>query len=171
MQKPIHKAPAKQRGIFAVWAAEVLVAGILLLLGAITMFDSARIGAGWDHGPEAGYFPFYIGLIIAVSSIVIIISSIRKRADMAEAFVEHDQLKRVLMVFLPTVVYTVAIYFIGIYVSSAILITAFMRWQGKYSWLRSLLVGLGFVAFMFPVFEIWFQVELPKGPLEALFGY
>jgi hypothetical protein len=56
-------------------------------------------------------------------------------------------------------------------VASAIFIAAFMRFIGKFGWLKSVLVGLGISGTLFWIFEIMFQVPLPKGPLEALFGY
>jgi hypothetical protein len=75
------------------------------------------------------------------------------------------------MVLLPTAVYVLAIQLTGIYVASAIFIAAFMRVMDKYSWLKAVLVGVGVSITMFWMFEVQFMVPLPKGPLEALFGY
>jgi hypothetical protein len=46
-----------------------------------------------------------------------------------------------------------------------------MRLMDKYSWLKTLAVSIGLNAVLFWLFEIQFLVPLPKGPLEALFGY
>jgi uncharacterized membrane protein (DUF4010 family) len=64
-----------------------------------------------------------------------------------------------------------AIQLIGIYAASAIFIAAFMRVMDKYSWLKTAAVGAGVSVTMFWMFEVWFMVPLPKGPIEALFGY
>jgi len=97
------------------------------------------------------------------------------REEGGEAFVSRGQLRMVLTVLIPTVVYVILIdnpwYPLGIYVPSAIFIAAFMRFLGKYGWLRTALVSLGVMLVFFMMFEIWFQVPLPKGPLEAAFGY
>ena len=71
----------------------------------------------------------------------------------------------------PTVVYVALIVLIGLYVASAIYIGTFMLWQGKYKWPATLAVSLGVPIATFLMFEIWFLVPLPKGPLEHLLGY
>src|SRR5438309_2188334 len=59
------------RPAFRQKSAEMAVAAFIFLLGAIVIYDSARLGARWgDDGPQAGYFPFYIGLILCASSAV-----------------------------------------------------------------------------------------------------
>jgi Na+/proline symporter len=77
----------------------------------------------------------------------------------------------VFAIFLPTLVYLAVMQFVGLYVSSAIFIAVFMRWQGKFSLVKSCLTGLIVSVVLFAMFEIWFNVPLLKGPLEAAFGY
>ncbi len=59
---------------------------------------------------------------------------------------------------------------LGIYVPSAMFIAAFMRILGKYRWINVVAVSVGTMVAFFLMFEIWFQVPLPKGPLEAALG-
>jgi putative tricarboxylic transport membrane protein len=59
----------------------------------------------------------------------------------------------------------------GIYVASALLIGLFMKWFGRYGWPLVLLVSIGVPVATFLVFERWFLVPLPKGPLEDFLGY
>jgi len=48
---------------------ELAVAGFLFAIALLVITDSLRVGIGWaDDGPRAGYFPFYIGLLLAGSS-------------------------------------------------------------------------------------------------------
>jgi len=134
------------------------------------MWDSYRIGAKWgDDGPQSGYFPFYIGLLMCFATLANLLSALRTRRS--TSFVSKPKLKLVLAIFFPTLVYLVVMQFVGLYVSSAIFIAIFMRWQGKFSWLKSILTGLGTSMVLFAMFEIWFKVPLYKGPLEAAFGY
>jgi hypothetical protein len=102
---------------------------------------------------------------------VVALKSLFGRDRKREIFVSWDRFKPVLLVLLPTAVYVLAIQFVGIYVASAVFIAAFMRVMDKYSWLKTLLVSIGVNAMLFWMFEIQFMVPLPKGPLEALFGY
>ena len=151
---------------------DLVVAVIIFLLGALVVFDSHRLGSGWaDDGPQAGYFPFYIGLLICISSVVVGVQAALRLARSTEIFVQREQLKQVMVILLPTTAYVLGVQFIGIYVASAVFIGLFMRLFGKYTWLRSAVVGLAVSISSFVLFEIWFTIPLPKGPLEALLGY
>jgi putative tricarboxylic transport membrane protein len=135
------------------------------------MYDSARLGARWaEDGPQAGYFPFYIGLLVGLSAVVNFAMALVNRRDAERDFVELDKLKLVLAVLVPTGIYVAVIGWTGIYVSSAIFIAFFMRWLGKYPWWKVVAVSIGTMVVFFLIFESWFKVPLPKGPLENLLG-
>ena len=148
---------------------EMVVAAVTFLLGAMVIYDSVRIGAGWgDEGPKAGYFPFYIGLLICAASLVNFVMGLRDKSG--DSFVSRTQARDVLKVLVPMVVYVFFIKFLGLYLASAIYIAFFMRWVGKYSWGKVAAVSLGVSIGFFLVFELWFKVPIIKGPLEALLG-
>jgi putative tricarboxylic transport membrane protein len=152
-------------------AAEIGVAALFFALGALVIYDSQRLGAGWaEDGPRPGYFPFYVGLIICVSALINVARALLVPAAKNKAFVEVGQLKMVLTVLIPTAIYVGAVTWIGIYVSSTVFIAFFMRWLGKYAWWKAAAVSLGASVVFFLIFEKWFQVPLPKGPLERLLG-
>jgi putative tricarboxylic transport membrane protein len=139
---------------------DIVVALIFFALGALVMWDSARLGSKWgSDGPEAGYFPFYIGLIICVSSLVNAIRGFLGKDIKELSFVSTTSLKMVLTVFIPTLIYVVLI------------IAAFMMILGKYKWLKTAIVSISVVVVFFVMFEVWFKVPLPKGPLEAALGF
>lgn len=149
--------------------AESVVAAGFFALGAIVIFDSVRLGFGWsEDGPQAGYFPFYIGAIICVSALINLVAGLAVPREKNRSFVEVDQLKLVLSVLVPTAVYVGLIGWIGIYVASTVFVALFMRWLGKYTWWKVAAVSVGNSVVFFLIFEIWFRIPLPKGPLEAL---
>ena len=151
--------------------AEIVVAGFIFLLGAIVIYDSVRLGARWgDDGPQAGYFPFYIGLILCASSAVNLVLAMLNRRDKDRTFVEVGQLKLVLTVLIPSAIYVALIGWTGIYLASAVFVAFFMRWLGKYPWWKVAAVSIGNSNAFFVIFEVWFKVPLPKGPLETLLG-
>lgn len=147
---------------------EVVVAAVTLAIGLVTAFESWRLGARWtDDGPGAGYFPFYIGLVISFASAGLLLKGLRLRASGdAGIFVDRASVRRVLQVLLPAALYVLAVQFVGFYVASALYIAGFMAILGKYTWLRSLLVGAFVSAFFFLMFEVWFKVPLFKGLLD-----
>jgi putative tricarboxylic transport membrane protein len=153
--------------------AELAVALLLLIGGAVVVLDSYRVGAEWgEDGPKAGYFPHFIGYILCIAAIVVAVQTfLRWRALADDVFVTWAELKPVLTVLVPTIVYVGLIATIGIYVASAIYITGFMMWQGKFRVLPALAAGVGVPVAIFLLFEVWFLIPLPKGPLEHLLGY
>jgi hypothetical protein len=156
------------RAAFRMRGAELAVAALFFAIGALVIYDSVRLGRGWaDDGPRPGYFPFYLGLFMCASAVFNAIRAIAMPAAKNKAFVEVGQLKLVLTVLLPTAVYVLAVTWIGIYVSSAAFIGFFMRWLGKYAWWKVAAVSIGTVVAFYLIFEIWFKVPLPKGPIES----
>jgi hypothetical protein len=161
-------------------AMEIAVAVALLVVGAVVVFDSYRLGAKWgSDGPQSGYFPFYIGLLLCISSgatlAQVALTEWKRRdrfrgaiAERERQFVAWSALKLVFSVLLPALVYVLGVQLIGIYVASAIYITLFMRWLGKYPWPKSLAVGVIVSASIFVLFEIWFKVPLFKGAFDPL---
>jgi len=148
---------------------DAVVAAILLVFGAVVVFEARRLGAGWtSDGPGAGYFPFYIGLIVCISSVGILYQSLFGKARDTAPFIDRLQLKRVTSVLAPAAVYVFATVFLGLYVASAIYIALFMIVLGKYSALKSVAVAVIVNALFFMMFEVWFKVPLYKGTLEPL---
>jgi len=150
------------------------VAIAIFVLGALVVFDSLRLGAKWgDDGPQAGYFPFYIGSILCICAVALLVfAAIGKHAG-APVFVTWAALRRVLNILGPALLYVAAIQLVGIYIASAGYIAGFMLWLGRYSVPLSLTIGVGVMAAFFVMFEVWFKVPLYKGMLDplAFLGY
>ena len=151
---------------------EVIVAGVLLLAGAMVVIDSLRVGTGWgDDGPRSGYFPFYIGLLLVISSATGLGSALIGWRKADPVFAERAQLASVMAVGVPMVIYVAAIALLGIYLASLALIGYFMRRHGKFGWTVTIGVSVVVPLLFFLVFERWFLVPLPKGPIEAWLGF
>jgi len=155
---------------------EIATAIVILAFASVVIIDNYELGAGWDSsGPESGYFPFYVGIILFISAAAILFGEVNEiykgRPSEAGSFVETGPFRQVLRIFLPMIVYVIAIIYLGIYVSTAIFIAAFMVWLGKYRPWVAALFGIGIAVALFFTFEVWFLVPLPKGPLEAMLGY
>jgi hypothetical protein len=163
-----HDEKSGRTGI-ATHTVEALVALILLIIGVVIIVESRRLGAGWtSDGPGSGYFPFYIGLIIAVSGAGILYQALVGKKRKTEPFVDSQQLRRVMSVLIPATAYVLAVQFLGLYVASAIYIALFMIVLGKYAWLKSVVAALVVNTIFFFMFEVWFKVPLFKGSLDPL---
>jgi putative tricarboxylic transport membrane protein len=167
-----HSGDEKHHHGVSTRAMEIGVAAFILILGIIVIVDSRRVGAGWaEDGPQAGYFPYYIGILLCISSAWTLWHAMFSGKHAAGVFVSHKKVRLVLSVFIPAMIYVAAIYFIGIYVASALFIGAFMYWHGRFAWIKIIPVSVTVPVALFLLFEVWFLVPLPKGPLETLIGY
>jgi hypothetical protein len=165
----------EEKSAASVKIVDAITAIVIFLVGVIVIWDSWRLGAKWgSDGPEAGYFPFYIGLILCVASGINFFGALRDKGG--DSFVSVSSLKMIMSVMVPTIIYVVLIGgagpvpALGIYVASTIFIALFMKWLGKYAWPMTISVSVGVPVVFFLLFEIWFKVPLPKGPLEAALG-
>ena len=153
-------------------SADIVVALILVAVGGLVITDSLRLGIGWaEDGPKPGYFPFYTGLLIVLSSLGTIALTLLGRIKSSGAFVARGQFRDVLKVFVPSAIYVGLIGVIGIYVASALFLAVFMRWLGRFRWPTIVAVACAVPFSLFLIFELWFLLPLPKGPIEDLFGY
>jgi hypothetical protein len=167
-----EQGPSKgARGGITSRVVELTVAALTLAFGAVVAYQSYRLGARWaSDGPQAGYFPFYIGLIICVASLMnfgrVFFSTIP--GARVHVFVEREALKRIFAILIPAIVYVIGIYLVGIYVSSLFYIAVFMIWMGQYPWYKGVAVGSGVSVFLYLMFDVWFQVLLPRGAYDVL---
>lgn len=160
---------ADDRSVLPTFAAEGIVATAVFIVGAIVIYGARQLGSGWgDDGPQAGYFPFYVGLILCVVSVINFVSGVFGAKRKTTPFVTRGPAKQVMKVFVPAVVYVGVLQVIGIYVASAVYIAFFMRVIGKYSWVRSLTVAIAVNIVFFFMFEVWFLVPLYKGIYNPL---
>ena len=152
-------------------SVEIGVAGATTVFAIIVIIGSLQVGIGWGaEGPKAGFFPFYIGVLILISSAVNFIRIVTETSDRG-LFAEWGQLAKVMSVLVPTAIYVALIPWIGIYVASILLIAFFMKWLGRYDWPLVAAVSLGVPLAVFLIFERWFLLPLPKGPIEAYLGF
>ena len=159
-------AGGESRGI-STFVVELAVALLVFALGLTVLIGSWKLGSKWtSDGPGPGYFPFYISLIMCVSGAGIAIQALRKRPG--GLFADTQQLKQVLIVLVPAVVYVLAVQMIGVYIASAVYIALFMTLLGKYSPVKSVVAAVVIMTLFFLLFEVWFKVPLFKGEYNLL---
>jgi putative tricarboxylic transport membrane protein len=163
---------ADSRPVTSVRVADAAVSVVLLGLAALLAFDNWRTGMSWDStGPQAGYFPFYLSVILALACLYGLGKEWLARRRPSEPFVTREQFQRVLQVFAPTLAFCLLTQWLGLYVASFLLVGGFMILVGRIAAWKSILTALVFSVAMFVTFQMAFDVIMPKGPLEALLGY
>jgi hypothetical protein len=148
--------------------ANLVTVSVILLLGGIVVVDAVRLGIGWGtDGPKSGFFPFWLAIVLLVTSTLILIQSL---GISGKVFVTREQLRPVLTVLLPATAMVLGAQFIGLYVAGALYIGGYMRAVGRHSWILTIAIAIGIPVVTFVVFERWFLVPMPKGPLETWLG-
>lgn len=151
-------------------AAEVVTASILILFGGLVLLDATRLGFAWGtDGPQSGFFPFWLALLMVLACALIVIQAMRESSQ--RPFVDRAKLAPVLKVLWPALAAVALMQAIGLYVSSAIYLGFYMRWVGRHSWVAVIVLSIGFPLATFVIFERWFLVPMPKGPLESWLGF
>jgi hypothetical protein len=167
--EPNQQADTEHRTGVATYIIEAIVAFGIVVMGGVVIQGSRALGAGWtSDGPGSGYFPFYIGLILCISGLGTLYQALFSKNKNTEVFVDSEQLQRVLSVFLPALVYVLAVQFLGLYVASVVYIALFMIILGKFSKIKSVFISVAVMTLFFCMFEIWFKVPLFKGQLDPL---
>jgi hypothetical protein len=151
-------------------AADLITALVLMGLGGVVIVDAVRLGTGWGtDGPGSGFFPFWLAVVLIATCGLILLQALRRRA--ATPFVTRERLRSVLTVLLPAVALVVITPLTGLYVAAAAYIAGSMRGVGHHRWVTTVLVAVGVPVGAFLIFETWFLVPMPKGPVEAWLGY
>jgi putative tricarboxylic transport membrane protein len=151
--------------------ADIVCGVVLAVVATVVMAEGLRLGIRWStDGPRPGFFVFYLGAALLVSAAIVVIGAVRRGAP-AGPFATGPQMRSVATVFFPAVGMVVLTNVLGLYLSGALYLAAYMRWIGRHRWITTLLVAIAIPVVTFLIFEVWFLVPLPKGPLETRLGY
>jgi putative tricarboxylic transport membrane protein len=151
-------------------SVEVGVAIAMLVFSLIVIAGSLQVGVGWaSDGPAAGFFPFYCAMFIFVASVINLVNAVSIKDG--ALFAEWGQIGQVISVVIPSAIYVALVPWVGMYVASVFLIAFFMRRLGHYGWPMVIGVSIPVMIATFIIFERWFLVPLPKGPIEEMLGF
>lgn len=149
--------------------ADLATVLVLLGLAGIVLASSVQLGIGWStDGPASGFFPFWLA-VIAIAACLAIAAQAARRGP-TRPFLTRAQATPVLKVLLPAAGMIVATQLVGLYVGAGFYIALYMRWIGRHRWWLVLLLSVCIPAGAFVIFERWFLVPMPKGPLEEWLG-
>jgi hypothetical protein len=157
-------------------AINLATAALLMLLSGVVISDALRLGIGWGiEGPQSGFFPFWLAAILAAISIAIFVQAWRSRSP--KPFVTRDRFVPVLKVLGPLAGFILVTDppgpwpGLGLYVAAGLYLGFYMRWVGRHHWGTVVALATAIPVLTFVVFETWFLVPMPKGPVETWLGY
>jgi hypothetical protein len=163
---------ADDRPLISRRVLELATALVIFAIGAAVVIGALEYKIGWDDGgPQPGYFPFYVGLVIIGSTVGVAIQALLQGDWRATASITREQAKRVGTFFVPVIGFVALCNVVGIYLAMALYLLFTMRLQGGYGWVRSVAVAFGTAGAFFVMFEFLFGQPLLKGPVEAWLGF
>jgi hypothetical protein len=157
-------------------SADLMVAAFLALMGGVVIYDAARLGFGWGvEGPQSGFFPFWLAVLLLAMAVAVFVQALVRRQD--RPFATRQQIIPVLKVLVPLAAFVVLTdppapgTGLGLYVAAALYLGFYMRWVGRHRWATIVTIAVVVPVVAFVIFEQWFLVPMPKGPLEEWLGY
>ena len=147
-------------------AATALLTGAF---GAAVVVSSLDNGIGWSAaGVDAGTFPFIVGLIILSGSIFNLVQGWLQARDV---ILRPSELKRLAALFVPAVIYVGVIPLIGMYVASALYVFGALAWHKRGAPVFSAVTAISAAVALYLIFELTFQISLPRGALGDALGF
>ena len=147
-------------------AATALITGAF---GAAVVVSSLDNGIGWSAaGVESGTFPFIVGLVILAGSAFNLVQGwLHARA----VILGPSEFRRLAILFVPAAVFVGVIPLIGMYPASGIYVFGALVWHKRGTVLRPALAAIAMALALYLIFELTFQISLPRGALGTLFGF
>jgi hypothetical protein len=137
--------------------------------GAAVTVSSLDNGIGWSAaGVDSGTFPFIVGLIILSGSIFNLVQGWLQARDIV---LRPSELKRLGILFIPAVVYVGVIPLTGMYLASAGYVFGALAWHKRGSVIFSGAAAIGTALALYLIFELTFQISLPRGALGDALGF
>lgn len=135
--------------------------------GIIIALWSLKYGFGSFSEPGVGFITFFAGAILASLSLFLFFASFREQkiSGFLWNLWANLDIKKVLYVLLLLVAYTILLRSLGFSLCTFLLLFFLFRIKGAYGLLTILLVSFSVTAGSYLLFQVWLQVQLPRGIL------
>jgi putative tricarboxylic transport membrane protein len=146
--------------------ADIIVALGLMVVGLLALGDAVRLGFGWGmSGPESGFFPFYMGLGIVISTFFIVLRGIKilKKEGMGKPLIAKGGLTQILWVLLPAVGVVLLTELLGLHLATVLYLAFYMGVVGRIHWGKVILLSLLVPFVIYVLFDKIFLIPLPEG--------
>jgi hypothetical protein len=136
-----------------------------LVIAILVCINSFRLGVGGFSSPDAGFFPFWSGVVLGTFAIIVMVSNIKEesREKLIDAW-KGVQWNKAAWMLISLFLYSFLLPTIG-YVIATIALMAFLLGVISRSKVYvQLVIALAIVSVSYLVFKILLSVPLPRGP-------
>jgi hypothetical protein len=135
---------------------------VFLLLGALVLLDTIRLGPGWgESGPQPGFFPFVMTILLVLGTLGVIYVELYRQSDTRPFFEVSEEVADLLKVGIPIVIVAFVIRWLGLYAGAGLYIAFFMAWYGKFRWYSALAGGIILPVVLWLVLREGFNISMP----------
>jgi putative tricarboxylic transport membrane protein len=143
------------------------VSGIFLLLFAVFIcFFSYKLSLGSIHSPGGGFFPFYLGVILALLSLTNFAKAVAQRRavlNAAEASGAGIHWKNIILTVVVLFAYPLLLAILGFPISTFLFTIIFLRFIEPQRWPVVLGTGAAVTIVFYVVFQYWLKIQFPAG--------
>jgi len=146
--------------------ADIWVSFLFMLFGIIVVVDSVRLGFMWgESGPESGFFPFYLGVGVVISSLIVFFNVLYgyRKEGAGRPLMPPGALKSILWVVIPSTAMVAITELVGLHIAAALFLGFYMRVVGKIGWVTTMLVAIIAPLSLYITFDKLFLIPLPAG--------
>ncbi len=147
--------------------ADRITAIVLLLFSAFVIQQSARMDLFVEFAPGYGFFPFWLGILMAVLSIMLFVDASRRPAEKDELapIPGREALFKAVLVLAGLGAYAFLMEITGYVFDTLLLVVLLLGVVEREKWKTTALVAVLMTALLYLIFQVILGVSLPKGPL------
>ncbi len=146
----------------------MITAGVFMLLSVLVMIECFRLGFGWDEmsGPQAGFVPFYLAMLMLLSSLFIFYLGWKgEKKEDDNFFINREGMMEAIKIAATALLFTIILVFAGVYFAMLIFAPLFVRWLGRHNWRTVILFTIGITLAIYFGMEVGLKIPLPRSPL------
>ncbi len=141
---------------------ELITAVVSIVISLIAIIEAVRLGFGWEtDGPQAGFALFWLAMMMFVCSAGLLALAVRSK-DEEEFFVSREGKMEAIRIAFTSVLVTIGIIFMGVYISTLVYCALFSRWLGKHRWPAVIAFSIITTLAIFFGMEKGLKIPLPK---------
>lgn len=139
---------------------------VLLIIGVILSLASMKIGLGTIHAPGSGFWPFFAGVFLSLSTLPTLIRASLEKKSKEASLQELINFWKVVKVIIAFFAYTLLLSKLGYVIGTFLLMLFFLRGVETMSWKWTLIMTILTVLSSYVIFDVWLQCMFPVGLVD-----